>query len=330
MPILSIIIPIYNTEPYLKRCIDSILNQTLKDIEVICINDDSPDNSMNILKEYDDARIKIIDFSKGYKNIKGNQGVSIARNEGIKIASGEYIGFVDSDDWIDMNFYEELYKKAKENEYDIVKGGVKILNLQGEESLFLEVNEKIKKDKYNFFSMMWSAIYKTSFIRENNIFFDTELKSGQVGVFLIETLKHTDKIEIINNVFYHYIRTEDSLISPYLNKEKIISRLSAIEKMLKITDNKTLFDNAKCSIVKYFYKNTAFETKMMVVKKMIELNFYTNITPDKLYKILQSKEINVDFPTKIIKLFNKIPLLKIQDDKIYLFSKFNILSIKYS
>jgi len=120
IPNVSIIVPIYNVEPYLHRCLDSLVNQTLKDIEIICINDCSPDNSLDILKEYaeKDERINIINFEK-------NQGVSVARNTGIEIAKGEYIGFVDSDDYVDLDFYEKLYKKARETDADMVKASLK-------------------------------------------------------------------------------------------------------------------------------------------------------------------------------------------------------------
>ena len=107
MPKISVIIPVYNVEKYLPKCLDSLINQTLSDIEIICINDCSTDNSLEILEEYasKDERIKIID-------LKENQGAAAARNKGLEIAKGEYLGFVDPDDYVDLNFYEELYKKG--------------------------------------------------------------------------------------------------------------------------------------------------------------------------------------------------------------------------
>lgn len=112
-PKVSVIIPVYNVEQYLRECLDSVVNQTLKDIEIICVNDGSPDNSLAILEEYaaKDERIKIIN--------KENGGLSSARNCAIPLAQGEYIGFVDSDDWIDLDFYEKLYNTAKEYNAEI-------------------------------------------------------------------------------------------------------------------------------------------------------------------------------------------------------------------
>ena len=103
---ISIIIPVYNTEKYLKKCLDSIINQTLKSLEIICIDDCSTDNCLHILKEYQlkDNRIKIIEQ-------KENKGQGVARNLGLNIAEGEYIMFLDPDDWLELNALEILYKK---------------------------------------------------------------------------------------------------------------------------------------------------------------------------------------------------------------------------
>ena len=107
-PIISIIVPVYNVEEYLQRCIDSILNQRFKDFELILINDGSTDNSLKICKEYSlsDSRVKVIN--------KENGGLSSARNAGINIAKGKYIGFVDSDDWINEEMYQTLYNLLQE------------------------------------------------------------------------------------------------------------------------------------------------------------------------------------------------------------------------
>ena len=111
---VSIIVPVYNVESYLDKCLNSLVNQTLKDIEIIVINDGSTDNSQKIIDKY----------SKKYKNIinitKENGGVSEARNLGLEKASGEYIGFLDSDDWIEPDMYELMYQKAKTENFDIV------------------------------------------------------------------------------------------------------------------------------------------------------------------------------------------------------------------
>ena len=111
---ITVIIPIYNVSKYLKNCLESVINQTYKNLEIICINDGSTDNSLQILKEYKerDERIIIID--------KKNAGVSAARNDGIEKASGEYLFCVDGDDYIDEDFFEKFYNNAKKNDSDLV------------------------------------------------------------------------------------------------------------------------------------------------------------------------------------------------------------------
>ena len=110
---VSVIVPVYNVEKYLRQCLDSIINQTLKEIEILCINDGSTDSSPEILKEYEekDSRIKIIN--------KKNAGLSAARNQGLELAKGEYVSFIDSDDWINETFCEALYTAAKKYDSDI-------------------------------------------------------------------------------------------------------------------------------------------------------------------------------------------------------------------
>ena len=138
MPKVSVIIPVYNVEKYLSECLDSVVNQTLKDIEIICVNDGSPDGSAEILEEYaqKDNRIKVI--------TQENRGVSEARNSGLKIASGEYIAFLDSDDYIDLKFFEQLYKRGIESNSDVVVCE-NIYRFSGnKQKLFLKVDKEVE------------------------------------------------------------------------------------------------------------------------------------------------------------------------------------------
>ena len=119
---MSIIIPIYKAEIYLNDCLDSLINQSLKNIQIICINDESPDNSLNILKEYSKKDKRII-----IKNIK-HVSISETRNEGLKYVEGEYIGFVDDDNCIDLNQYEKMYEFAKKDDIDLLEFGTQNIN----------------------------------------------------------------------------------------------------------------------------------------------------------------------------------------------------------
>ena len=124
--LVSAIVPVYNSEEFLEKCIESLRNQTLKDIEMIFINDGSTDNSLDILRGYEkiDSRIKVID--------QKNSGPSVARNNGIKVAKGDYISFSDSDDWIDKNMYKDMYTIAKKNDSDAVVCDMKIVDGKSE------------------------------------------------------------------------------------------------------------------------------------------------------------------------------------------------------
>ena len=138
---ISVIVPVYNVEKYLDKCLNSLVNQTLKDIEIIVINDGSPDNSQTIIECY----------SKKYSNVKSyvkrNGGISDARNYGLKYASGEYIAFVDSDDYVDLSMMEKLYNKAIENSYDIVECNLHMVDDNG--NLLKDVNTNQKKDIFD-------------------------------------------------------------------------------------------------------------------------------------------------------------------------------------
>lgn len=211
---LSIIVPVYNVEKYLPKCLESLIKQTLKDIEIICVNDGSMDNSLAILKEFAsrDSRIRIIDNQ--------HQGVAKTRNTGIEQSTGEYIGFVDSDDYIDIDFFEKLYNSATKSNSDIAiasilkhKNFFNIYNAKyTKEETAITIQDKIKlcEDKKHFFFYAWNKIYHSGFIKENNIKFS----EGQIYedvMFAIKALYYSNKIISVYGTKYHYIEHENSL-----------------------------------------------------------------------------------------------------------------------
>lgn len=137
MPKISIVVPIYNAEKYLERCIQSILVQTYSDFEVLLINDGSKDNSIKICQQYEkkDNRIKVID--------KKNEGVSQTRNQGIKIARGKYIQFIDSDDFIEPNMLEEMLEKAEKEEVDVCICGFQYTYEKGDKNVNYQASEQV-------------------------------------------------------------------------------------------------------------------------------------------------------------------------------------------
>ena len=225
---VSIIIPVYNAQKYLHRCLNSVINQTLKEIEVICVNDCSNDNSLEILSKYanKDKRINIINCTK-------NGGESVARNIGLDNSNGEYLAFVDNDDEIDLNFCEKLYLKAKVENADISKGEVHIIGYDGKET-YSHLNSDIRKNnsKLYFAYYWWTGIYSSNLIKQNNIRFLEGYPLGGDVLFLNQAVLKSNKLALVDDVFYHYYRRENSGDSLILPKEKIISALTIHEKII--------------------------------------------------------------------------------------------------
>ena len=230
---VSVIIPVYNCQDYLKRCLDSLLNQTLEDIEIICVNDGSNDNSLNILREYQakDSRFVVID--------KENGGQSIARNTGIDIAKGEYIGFVDSDDWVDLDFYEKLYYTAKMHKADIAAAGIIRLN-NIKKRFYLKITDEISSTNYDTKlklcdvpdkSYIWNKIYKTESYKKLNLKF-TENRFYEDIVFTPQILFYLEKLVTVPDTYYSYWDRPNSTVT-FKDKKHLSDKLWADEQSYK-------------------------------------------------------------------------------------------------
>ena len=279
LPKISIIIPVYNVEPYLRRCLDSVVNQTLSDIEVICINDASTDSSLEILNEYakKDSRIKIVDFEE-------NKNAANARNAGFKIANGEYLGFVDSDDYIDLDFYEKLYGIAKTKDADIVKGVLKIIQLNGH-VIINNSNETIRKNNTRMaFTYDWcTAIYRASLVHDNNIRFPAECPKAEDCVFLNRCMIKSKKFIFIDDTCYYYCKRNGSLNSKKLSPEYIKSTLTAVRLILEGLNSAPSNEvDEKDYVYAYScYLNTilfhiSFQNDTLECKRMCAQNFMEN------------------------------------------------------
>ena len=216
---ISIIIPIFNSEKYLKRCLDSLTNQTLKDIEIICINDGSTDKSLKILNDFAkiDSRIKIIN--------QNNQGQSVARNIGIKKACGKYIGFVDADDWVDKDFFEKLYYAAEKNNCDIAAAGIirlhklnKKFHLKFDhEVITQDVNKKFELCDVPELSYVWNKIYNREAFLKNNLKFEEGIFYEDV-ILTPEILYNLGKLVTVPDTYYYYWRSSNSTVTQRSNK----------------------------------------------------------------------------------------------------------------
>ncbi|MDR0823067.1 MAG: glycosyltransferase [Endomicrobium sp.] len=220
---ISVIIPVYNAQKYLRQCLDSIINQPLKSIEIICVNDGSTDDSLAILDEYtaNDSRIIVINQS--------NQGAGIARNKGLEIAKGEYIHFVDADDYLVENVYESLYGVAKQNELDFIKCKAYAINEQTQAKLknsYYELNnipEDLRNKIIDFFQnpeflaktpvSPWLGFVKNEFLIVNNIRFNN-LVCVNDRSFAVHALIAAKKMMLVNDyIVYHRRNIEGSLVN---------------------------------------------------------------------------------------------------------------------
>lgn len=218
---VSIIIPIYNVEQYLVKCLDSVVNQTYKNLEIICVNDCSPDNSSEILKEYaaKDNRIKII-------NHKKNGGLSAARNTGMDNATGEYIYFLDSDDWIDSDYIEKMVNKIIETDADIVIDKNVITEKENFSAPYKHPSHKeeytnnfITKDEIvNIMVNAWSKMLKTDFIRRKNLRFPEGYINEDLYFHYI-ALAQTDKAYFFDGANYHYLSRDAGISKTEENKD---------------------------------------------------------------------------------------------------------------
>jgi glycosyltransferase involved in cell wall biosynthesis len=210
-PLVSIIIPVYNTEQYLDQCLDSCINQTYTNLEIICINDGSTDNSLKVLEQYakTDNRIKVID--------KKNEGVGIARNTGIEVATSEWISFLDSDDFLELDTIYQLLSSTTDKNVDVIKAGFSFYddlnnckNEAGVSKNILKLFEKeLSYDDYcdNIFQIVtpsvWGALFSKSFLQNNKLFFKP-FKYAEDTEFLFRVMLMKPNVTRIKSSVYNY------------------------------------------------------------------------------------------------------------------------------
>ncbi|MCQ2957668.1 MAG: glycosyltransferase [Candidatus Gastranaerophilales bacterium] len=227
MPKISIVVPVYNVEKYLKECIDSIINQTLQDIEIICVDDGSTDSSGEILDNYaaNDTRVKVIH--------KKNTGYGNSMNTGFSKATGEYIGIVESDDFAELNMFENLYNTAKQFNADVVKSDWYNYYTADNNSTKQDFTSRFECNNLLSFKTapeifmvqgsIWSAIYKREFIEKNNIkFLETPGASYQDLSFTYKIFGLAENFVIVPDAYIHYRKDNDNSSVKSKNKAYII------------------------------------------------------------------------------------------------------------
>lgn len=217
-PLISIIIPVYNVEKYLRQCVDSVLAQTYKNLEIILIDDGSVDSSGKICDEYavQDRRVKVIH--------QNNQGVYVSRNVGLQVATGEYIGFVDSDDYIKPDMYQILLEETLKNQVDITMCGQFLLKPNGVEAVkFPQKTAYIYPDNatwlkdlmtYPFATqVLWNKLFKKQAI--GNIIFNPQLRNSGDCQFLLDLLCKPLRVAFVPQPLYYYVVRDNSITHRY-------------------------------------------------------------------------------------------------------------------
>lgn len=317
--VVSIIIPIYQVEKYIYRCIDSVIKQTYKNLEIILVDDGSPDKCGLICDEYKkkDKRIKVIH--------KKNGGLSEARNEGLKIVSGEYVGFIDSDDWVEENYIDELYKLLKTYNSDIsvcnfykISDNVNFMNNKGnfkiEEFTNIQALEEYFGNNYVKIVVTWGKLYR------KNLFESIEFPVGKIheDEFITHKLLYrANKIVMTTKCLYFYWQRPDSIMGRGFNFTGRLNYIEALNDRIKFYKLEHL-ENLYMNTIKAYY-GIILDTYWQVIKrKKNYINFKNYFNDIKKLKndILHSKFTTV-FKMRYI-LFIHFPTIATVLEKTYI------------
>lgn len=300
---VSVIIPVYNAEKYLKRCLDSVLNQTYTDIEVIVVNDGSTDNSLKILQEYknNDSRIKLID--------QQNQGVSSARNTGLNNATGDYILYVDSDDWIEFDAIERLLATMTDD--------TDIVFCSSDNAETIDLVKHVKEIKYEYWDndrqifeflkhkqmtgMLWNKL-----IRRNLTFgvsFNKKTCYGEDAEFLWQVLKKSKKMIVTNEILYHHVLEETSISHLSFSDKKF----SAVPMWESICDDveKNYFNYLNFARVSLMSAAvfSLYEAKLCNYKNKTQIKYMRSIVRKYINVFLKSENISIKFKLYAIAVY---------------------------
>ncbi|WP_319995450.1 glycosyltransferase [Trichococcus shcherbakoviae] len=280
--LVSIIVPVYNVEKYINKCIDSIIHQTYRNLQIILVDDGSTDNSAKIVDDYAkyDARIEVVH--------KANGGLSDARNSGLKISKGAHVCFIDSDDYVELDMIEKSLTTAIEKNADVVIFG--LYNKVLDENEKVINNEAVIIDINNLDSMIsiigyaWNKLYKTSYLKNNEYTFQKGLSLVEDIVFNEYVLTNTDNIEYLNEQLYNYIsRKRETLVKQYYDDSYDLhiigfnARKKVIFKLFGFNDNtrgvvaKAHIDGIRycCSNMFFYNNNLKITNKYENIKKIL-------------------------------------------------------------
>ena len=300
-PKVSVIVPVFNSEDLLGNCLESIENQSLKDIEIICVDDGSSDGSFDILKQFSskDARFKIYQ--------QENSGAGSARNRGIEESSGEYILFVDSDDYIERETCEMLYEQASRLDCDLILFN-SMRHFPNDRNLALihfkksdDINYQIRVFDYEYFrdrifdgeyGVIWNKLYKSSFIRDNNITFPGHKIYNDVE-FHIKTTLLAKKISYVDGTFYHYNRSgHASLQTSFVKTSNAIVFFDVLYGIVDFLVEIDMFNEFRKEFINFTIfelrnklKSIDEDSKQELFKKTKEFYYFLELSSDEVNSI---------------------------------------------
>lgn len=267
---VSVIVPVYNVEEYIEKCINSIVNQTLQEIEVIIVNDGTTDNSQQIIDSFVEKYP-----NKVFSYIKENGGLSSARNYGIAKAKGEYIAFVDSDDCIDLNMYKELYEKASEGSFDLVccnfyevRDGKNVpcsCHLISDK----KSHNEIKEAMIDFYPSAWNKLYKKELFEKTAIRFKDNIWFEDVE-FIYRLLPFIQSIGVVEKNLYYYLIREGSITST--NDFRIYHYIENWNEIITFYKQNGIFEEYY-DIIEYCYVRYLYATFIKTACKFNKLEF---------------------------------------------------------
>ena len=231
---VSVIVPIYNVEKYLEKCINSLLSQTLEDIQIILVNDGSKDNSGNIAKEYEKNNKDRVIYVE-----KENGGLSDARNYGLKYATGDFIAFLDSDDYIEKNAYEEMYNKAIEENADYVECDF-IWEFPNKIRVDKQYPYKNKKEMLSFVRVVaWNKLIKRQLIIDNNLEFPKGLRYEDIE-FTYKLIPFVNKFAYVDKPFIHYVQREGSIAN--VQNERTAEIFTVLDNVIEFYKKNNIYE----------------------------------------------------------------------------------------
>ncbi len=296
VPAISVIVPVYNREKKLSKCVESILSQSFENFELILVDDGSTDASLEVCNRYAerDDRVKVMH--------KSNGGVSSARNVGLCSLRGEYITFIDSDDYIESDFFQYAYSKSKEYNADIFAT-----------RSFIETwnNNVVTNRTYDEYSeglcdvkgaledwavqgcrsgswlVVWGKLYKANIIIDNSLGFDTSMKWGEDTCFNLDVLSKSKKIYCSKECFYHYVKEDKESLTSGLNKDGYDIQFKILESRKKIMNMFGCSSKSMSELVRYFF-DCVFDTMCAYQK------YYKQVTSKERYALIRKIANNED------------------------------------